>query len=139
MGTFAYKAVNPQGKHFQGRVEAADVSAAAFSVKNMGLIPVSIDEPATKPSGRSLPTLRLQRVTRKDILFFTEELATLVRAGLPLDRSLSITRELAPKQVLREVIDDLLKQIKGGKSLAEALAATSKTVFPSSREHDPRG
>ena len=74
----------------------------------------------------SLPTLRLQRVTRKDILFFTEELATLVRAGLPLDRSLSITRELAPKQVLREVIDDLLKQIKGGKSLAEALAAHPK-------------
>ncbi len=126
MGTFAYKAVNPQGKHFQGRVEAADVSAAAFSVRNMGLIPVSIDEPSTKPSGRSLPTLRLQRVTRKDILFFTEELATLVRAGLPLDRSLSITRELAPKQVLREVIDDLLKQIKGGKSLAEALAAHPK-------------
>ncbi len=126
MGTFAYKAVNPQGKHFQGRVEAADVSAAAFSVRNMGLIPVSIDESSTKRSGVSLPTLRLQRVTRKDILFFTEELATLVRAGLPLDRSLSITRELAPKQALKEVIDDLLKQIKGGKSLAEALAGHPK-------------
>ena len=126
MGTFAYKAVNPQGKHFRGRVEAADVSAAAFSVRNMGLIPMSIDEPSTKRSGASLPTLRLQRVTRKDILFFTEELATLVRAGLPLDRSLSITRELAPKQALKEVIDDLLKQIKGGKSLAEALAGHPK-------------
>ena len=122
MGTFAYKAVSPQGKHFEGRIEAADAAAAAFSIKNMGLIPVSIDAPPTKPSGLSLPSLRLQRVTRKDILFFTEELATLVRAGLPLDRSLSITRELAPKQALKEVIDDLLKQIKGGKSLAEALA-----------------
>ena len=106
MGTFAYKAVSPQGKHFEGRIEAADAAAAAFSIKNMGLIPVSIDEPPTKPSGLSLPSLRLQRVTRKDILFFTEELATLVRAGLPLDRSLSITRELAPKQALKEVIGD---------------------------------
>ena len=124
MGVFAYKAVNPNGKHFEGRIDAADATAAAFSVKNMGLIPVSIEEPTAKPSGGSI--LRLQRVTRKDILFFTEELATLVRAGLPLDRSLSITRELATKQALRVVIDDLLKQIKGGRSLAEAMARHPK-------------
>src|SRR5262249_23783886 len=62
-------------------------------------------------------------ITRKDILFFTEELATLVRAGLPIDRSLSITAELAAKPALRAIILDVLKRIKGGNSLAESLAA----------------
>jgi general secretion pathway protein F len=71
----------------------------------------------------ALSRLQFKRVTRKDILLFTEELSTLVHAGLPLDRSLSITAELASKPALRVVIDDVLKQIKGGKSLAEALAA----------------
>src|SRR4029453_16654491 len=50
----------------------------------------------------------------------------LVHAGLPLDRSLTITAELASKPALRAVIQDVLKQIKGGKSLGEALAAHPK-------------
>ena len=126
MATFAYKAVNGQGQRFEGRIEAADTGEAAFSVRNMGLIPISVNKPLERSKGLSLPRIEFQRVTRKDILFFTEELSTLVSAGLPLDRSLSITRELATKRALRKVIDDVLKQIKGGKSLAEALSAHPK-------------
>ena len=126
MSSFAYKAVNKEGKHFEGRIEATDAQAAAFSVQNMGLIPLAVEEPPKRSSAFALPRIQLQRVTRKDILFFTEELSTLVGAGLPLDRSLSITRELASKRALREIIEDVLKQIKGGKSLAEALAAHPK-------------
>ncbi len=126
MGTFAYKAVNSQGQRFEGRIEAADTGEAAFSVRNMGLIPISVNEPVERTKGSSLPRIEFQRVTRKDILFFTEELSTLISAGLPLDRSLSITRELASKRALRIVIDDVLTQIKGGKSLADALSAHPK-------------
>ncbi len=127
MGTsFEYKAVNKEGKHFDGLLEAIDRGAAAFTVRNMGLIPLDIRESRTKSSALKLPRIRFERITRKDILFFTEELSTLVSAGLPLDRSLAITRELAPKHALRLIIDDLLKQIKGGKSLAESLAAHPK-------------
>ncbi len=126
MSSFAYKAVNKEGKQFEGRIEATDAQAAAFSVQNMGLIPLAVEEPPKRSSAFALPRIQLQRVTRKDILFFTEELSTLVGAGLPLDRSLSITRELASKRALREIIEDVLKQIKGGKSLAEALAAHPK-------------
>ena len=123
MGTnFAYKAVNKEGKHFDGLLEASDQLEAAFTVRSMGLIPLEIRAPRSKSSAFKLPRIRFERVTRKDLLFFTEELSTLVSAGLPLDRSLSITRELAPKRVLRVIIEDLLKQIKSGKSLAEALA-----------------
>jgi general secretion pathway protein F len=125
MGTFVYKAVNAQGKFAEGRLEAADTRAASFRLQSMGLIPVSIEEPS-KRRASGLPKIQFQRVTRKDILFFTEELYTLVHAGLPLDRSLTIAAELASKRALRAVIEDVLQQIKGGKSLAEALAAHPK-------------
>ena len=126
MANFSYKAVNKEGKHFDGLIEASDQQAAAFTIQNMGLIPLEVREPRSKSSALKLPRIRFERITRKDILFFTEELSTLVSAGLPLDRSLAITRELAPKHALRVIIDDVLEQIKGGKSLAESLAAHPK-------------
>src|SRR5437899_1344334 len=122
MAIFSYKAVNAQGKFTEGRLEAADSRAATFHLQTMGLIPVSIEEP-TKRIGYQLPKFHLQGISRKDILFFTEELSTLVNAGLPLDRSLTVTAELTSKPALRAVIHDVLKQIKAGKSLAESLSA----------------
>jgi general secretion pathway protein F len=122
MAVFRYKAVNVQGAFSEGQVDAADTRTVVFRLQSMGLIPVSIEEPAAHRGARSRK-IYLQRVSRKDILFFTEELSTLVHAGLPLDRSLAITAELASKPALRSVIHDVLNQIKGGKSLAESLAA----------------
>src|SRR6266581_5682887 len=124
MAIFSYKAVSASGHFSEGHVEAADTRTAAYRLQSMGLIPVSIEEPRSHRS--ALPKLYLRRVSRKDVLFFTEELATLVHAGLPLDRSLTITAELASKPALRIVINDVLKQIKGGKSLAEGFAAHPK-------------
>jgi general secretion pathway protein F len=124
MATFRYKAVNAQGSFSEGQIDAADTRIAAFQLQNMGLIPVSIEAPFGHRS--TAPKIYLRRISRKDILFFTEELSTLVRAGLPLDRSLTITAELTTKPALRAVINDVLKEIKGGKSLAEALATHPK-------------
>jgi general secretion pathway protein F len=123
MSHFSYKAVSPQGRLTEGRLEGSDQRAIVERIQGMGLIPVSIEEAVAKSGPRSVI---FQRITQKDMLFFTEELATLVKAGLPLDRSLSITAELTSKPALRSVIQDVLTQIKGGKSLAEALAAHPK-------------
>src|SRR2546426_5771531 len=119
---FRYKAVNARGAYSEGQLDAADTRAAVYRLQSMGLIPVSIEEPAGRRSARS-KGIALQRVSKKDILFFTEELSTLVHAGLPLDRSLTIAAELASKPALRNVIHDVLKQIKAGGSLAESLSA----------------
>ena len=129
MGTFVYKAVNSQGRPTEGRLEAADSRAASFSLEKMGLIPVSISEPVSRER-LNLARFGLSWVSRRDILFFTEELSTLVRAGLPLDRSLSVAAELTSNPTLKNVIHDILKQIKGGQSLAEAMAAHPKYFSP---------
>jgi general secretion pathway protein F len=122
MAIFRYKAVNAHGAFSEGQVDALDSRTVVFRLQSMGLIPVSIEEPAGLKSARP-KKIYFQRVSRKDILFFTEELSTLVHAGLPLDRSLAITAELSSKPALRSVIYDVLNQIKAGKSLAESLAA----------------
>src|SRR5437868_10988807 len=104
MAQFSYKAITPQGAMTQGRLEGADQRVVLQRIQGMGLIPVSIEESVAKPARARI---QIQRITQKDILFFTEELATLVKAGLPLDRSLSITAELASKPALRVVIQDV--------------------------------
>ncbi len=122
MAIFRYKAVNAHGVFSEGQVDAVDTRSVVSRLQTMGLIPVSIDEPAGQRATRS-KKIYLQRVSKKDILFFTEELSTLIHAGLPLYRSLTIAAELASKPALRTVIHDVLNQIKAGKSLAESLAA----------------
>src|SRR5262249_30504219 len=125
MSTFLYRAVNAQGKFSEGRLEASDKRSAVSQLETMGLIPVAVDPPL---QARSSPLwkIHLRGISRRDILFFTEQLSTLVHAGLPLDRTLTITAETAQKPALRTVIDSVLKQVKGGKSLAEAFAAHPK-------------
>jgi type II secretory pathway component PulF len=121
MAVFAYKAVSAQGKVAEGRLDASDKRAAVCQLETMGLIPVSVEEPSV-PRVSILSKVSLRSVSRKDILFFTEELSTLVHAGLPLDRTLSIAAQTARKPALRAVIENALQQIQGGKSLAEAFA-----------------
>lgn len=125
MSTYLYKAVNAQGKFSEGRLDASDKRSAVSQLETMGLIPVTVDLPLQTRSS-PLSKIHLRGISRRDILFFTEQFSTLVHAGLPLDRTLTITAETAQKPALRTVIESVLKQVKGGKSLAEAFAAHPK-------------
>src|SRR5439155_15919865 len=62
------------------------------------------------------------RVSQRDVLTLTQQLATLVEAGLPLDRALGIQEELAPTPRVKAIVTDLLNTVRGGSSLSEALA-----------------
>ena len=59
---------------------------------------------------------------RRDVLFFTQELSTLLNASVPLDRALSITGELTERPAFRFIVLDILRVLKGGRSLADSLA-----------------
>ena len=56
------------------------------------------------------------------MLFFTQELSTLLNAGVPVDRSLSITSELTERKTFKAVVSDVIRVLKGGKTLADSLA-----------------
>jgi hypothetical protein len=68
-------------------------------------------------------------VCGRDLLIFTHEMSTLLGAGMPLDRSLSILTDLSERPEMKRIVADVLQSVQRGKSLAEALAQHPK-VFP---------
>ncbi len=131
MPFFQFKAVTPDGKVVEGTLEASDEKSALSRLEEQGQMPIRLSgEEASGWLGREfqLPWER-KRVSQHDLLVFTHELSSLSRAGLPLDRSLSILAQLSENDYLKEIVGDLLKEIKAGKSLSEGLARYPR-VFP---------
>ncbi|MEJ2077043.1 MAG: type II secretion system F family protein [Acidobacteriota bacterium] len=131
MPFFEYKAVTPEGRVVEGTLEAADRAVALSRLEEQGQLPIKVhsrDEDGIFGSELRLPWKR-KRVRRSDLLIFTQELAALLRAGLPLDRSLTILGDLTENEYLQEIGRELLLEIKGGKSLSEGMAVYPQ-VFP---------
>lgn len=131
MAPYVYKASTNDGKVVEGTMEAVDGGAVAMKLQDMGLLPIQVG-PA---GGQALLTREIEwpwkkkRVRRKDLLVFTSELHTLVRSGIPLDRSLAVLAQLAESEAMSEIVSDVLKEIKGGKSLSDGLGKHPE-VFP---------
>lgn len=127
MPEFSYKAIKAGGQLVDGTLVAATEPALVAELRQMGCLPIQVSQKQAA-SRRWLPFGR-GSLSSQDRLGFARQLATLVRAGIPLDRSLVLTRDLAEKPALRAVIDDSLKQLRAGKSFAESLAADER-FFP---------
>src|SRR5437762_8403526 len=117
---YFFKAVAADGKLRTGTLSAETDKHVAQELKRQGLIPVYVGLEQKSGSALRLPTF--ERGKRRDILFFTQELSTLLNAGIPLDRALSITAELTEAAGFRFIVQDVLRVLKGGKSLADSLA-----------------
>ncbi len=131
MPLFTYKAVSSEGRVTEGTLEAADQKTALAKLQEQGQLPIKVTSSEEKGLLGSELTLPWQRkkVRRSDLLVFTQELATLTGAGLPLDRSLTILSNLTENEYLREIVKELLREIKGGKSLSDSMAIYPH-VFP---------
>jgi general secretion pathway protein F len=122
MPLYFYKVVNQQGKIEQGIRETVNENKLLLELQGQGLIPIKIS--ISKPT--SLLGFRVgvskPKLSTKDIVKFTSELATLVESGLPLDRSLTILIQLTEDNLkLNAVALNVLERIKAGKSLADSL------------------
>jgi general secretion pathway protein F len=118
---FHFKAVTADGKTRTGTLTAETEKFAAAELRNQGLTPVFIGRHAKKPFEIQLPKLGGKK--RRGVLFFTQELSTLLTSGIPLDRALAITAELTEDADFRLVIQDVIRVLKGGRSLGDSLAA----------------
>jgi general secretion pathway protein F len=121
---FAYKATDSMGKIVEGVMEAPEEREVISKLQSLGYIPMKIGHPS-KARSFSLDIDLMaffKRVSSKDVMNFTQQLSTLISAGLPLDRSLFIVAELTEKKELEKVINDILNGIREGISLADALA-----------------
>ncbi len=118
--TFHYRAIGVDGKLRTGIITADTTGLVARELRRQGLTPVYVGAEEKKSFALNLPSFGGSR--RRDVLFFTQELSTLLNSGVPLDRALTITTELTTHDQFRVIVSEILRSIKGGKSLADSLA-----------------
>jgi general secretion pathway protein F len=119
--SFFFRAVASDGKLRTGTITAETEKSVAQELKRQGLIPVYVGFEKKKGRELKLPTFASSH--RKDVLFFTQEMSTLLNAGVPLDRALGITAELTEKSSFRPIVLDVMRILKGGKSFADSLGS----------------
>ena len=120
MPHFTYKAIGRDGKPHAGTVEANGLELASRQLRAQGLTLLKLE------AGGGTETVvrnhaRGKGPGRRDILSMTSELSVLLRAGLPLDRALKVLIDMAAQPLMVELLNDLLKAVKSGKSLSQAL------------------
>lgn len=120
MLTFNYEAKDrASGKHVKSTVQA-DTEAVAYKLLiDQGYTPTKINEQGKNQGFLGAIT---NRITTKDRVVFSRQLATLIGAGLPLSQSLHTVVEQTDNTRMKSVVQDILTSIEGGKALAEAFS-----------------
>jgi general secretion pathway protein F len=120
MAQFNYQAISRDGKPASGNIEADGKEVAARLLRSQGLTLTRLESGATA-AGKSSAGAKGAALGRQDILSMTSELSVLLRAGLPLDRAMKVLIDMASEPQVESLLQDLLKSVKGGKSLSQAL------------------
>ena len=137
MPVYRYRAVNPAGEIATGELDAANEAEIVGRLRDQGLMPTQIAHSSGAPAlaGTTRTKDRPRRsmfesktVTRDQLLAITRELSTLLRAGLTLDRALEVLIGLAPTPVTAALMQGIRDDVRGGKSLSQALD-TRREVF----------
>jgi len=128
MKKFSYEARDQAtNKVTKSTVQADSESAAARLLINQGFTPLSIKEQNTNESFFAKIT---DRITVKDRIVFTRQLATLIGAGLPLAQSLNTVLEQTQNKKLQSVVQDVTASVEGGKTLSESFAKFPNVFDP---------
>ena len=144
MPQFAYKARRRSGEVVTGILDVADRSAALSQIERLGLFPVLIDtskasvtaateKPAEKAAGKSLmpaaftSSLRRRRKPKlQELATFTQQLANLLKCGMPLTVALNSMTHLESKGIPSSVSRDLKQEVMEGRSLSDAMSKQPK-------------
>ncbi|MBP6942183.1 MAG: type II secretion system F family protein [Syntrophorhabdaceae bacterium] len=130
MGTFTYRARDEKGLLVTGSMEAVNQRDVYAELDAKGLFPISAKE--TKTAGAASIDnflLRFQRVKSDDLIFFTRQLQTIIRAGIPVVAGLKALEEQTTSPKLKAAIKTIAQDIDRGQSLSDALAQ-HRSIFP---------
>ena len=116
------------GEIIEGVYVADSESRLRKELEDKGLYVLSLQRRATL-SALALRGGQRQRISRQEFLVFNQELATLLKAGMPLVQSLDILRQRVANRTFKAVLDGVYDKVKAGTSLSDAFAAHSG-LFP---------
>ncbi len=124
MPAYTYEAISAEGRSRQGVIDAESERAARSLLRQQALIPVKLQAVSvTKTAIKGDIVLWQARVfSRTDMVVWTRQLASLVAAGLPLERTLSALSEEADTPAKRDLLAQVRSEVNAGAPLAQALA-----------------
>lgn len=128
MATFAYEAVNAEGKLIKGSLEADNVDRARDSVKAMGMTVVNVGSQGAL--GKDLKFDFSKGPNVRDLSVFSRQFVSMIRAGVTILDSLQMLGESTENKKLKEAIFDVKTSTETGMSLSAAMAEFP-SVFPS--------
>jgi len=123
MPLYRYKALSPSGETLDGQMEAPSAEDVIARLQDAGNIPMDA-RPFDEAEGRAFGNLfKRATLTQAQVLQFTQQLATLLGAGQPLDRALQILLDLPESEAARKVIERIRDAVRGGAPLSQGLEA----------------
>lgn len=128
MPSFHYRAVSVGGDVIEGRMDAAERSVVVEKLRDQGHFPLNVETGAEERGILHRDLFGGGRVSQRDMTVVTRELATLLQAGLPLDRALRVLIDVAERPSARDMLSRVLERVQGGASLADALAGEGRAM-----------
>ena len=125
MPHFAYVGRNAQGNRIEGVMESPTGSILAEHLTESGITPIRISESAAPADSFGKQLSRLldrQKAGFLDVLLFSRQMYTLIKAGVPIMRALAGLQESAMNRAFAAVIQDLREALDSGRELSQALA-----------------
>lgn len=131
MSVYRYEAAATSGKIVTGEMEALSQDVVIERLHELGYVPIRADKTQASLVSWLLARSSAARRTPKaaNLVFLTQQLGMLLQAGLSLDRALDIAQTVIEGKAEREGIRAVLDKVRGGSSLADAMAA-QRRLFP---------
>jgi general secretion pathway protein F len=129
VGAFEYTAIDTGGKERKGILEGDTPRHIRQLLREKQLLPVTVNEVAQKEAKRQRSFSLTRGVSTADLSLFTRQLATLVRAGLPLEESLLAVSQQTEKPRVQSIVLGVRAKVMEGHPLADGLSDFPR-VFP---------
>ncbi len=125
MPTFLYEGKTNTGEAKKGKIDADNEAAATSKLRNMGITPSMVKKAGLLQQDLSIPGTG--GVSKKDLVIFTRQFATMIDSGLPLVQCLDIQAEQAQNPAFRKELVKIKETVEGGATFADALRKFPKT------------
>jgi type IV pilus assembly protein PilC len=122
--TYQYSVRDTGGKLMSGTLVADNRDLASARLREMGLIPIKIEQQRGKTMRREISLSN--RVKLKDLSVFSRQFSTMVNSGLPILKGLVILEEQTESKILARAIASVRTDVEGGASLSAAMAKHPK-------------
>lgn len=116
--TFAWKGKDKSGNISKGKIDATNLALAKAQLRKQGILPSKV----TKEAAPGFLSNKNKPIKPVDIAFFTRQMATMLKSGVPLLQGLEITAGGVEKQKLKDTIYAIKNDVNSGEDLSKALS-----------------